>query len=174
MTAETHTGAPADAAGGDGGARPLRVVVAADNAGVELKDRLRDLMRADPRVASVEDVGVTDASDDLAYPVPALEGAERIARGEADRGVFVCGTGIGVAISANKVPGIRATVAHDSYSAERSIKSNNCQVITFGARVIGPHAAEKILTEWLGHTFDENSPSAEKVARIDSYEAGRA
>lgn len=174
MTAETHTGGPTDGAPThDGGARPFRVVVAADSAGVELKNRLRDLMLADPRVALVDDVGVADASDDVAYPVPALEGAERIARGEADRGVFVCGTGIGVAISANKVPGIRATVAHDSYSAERSVKSNNCQVITFGARVIGPDAAEKILTEWLGHTFDENSPSAAKVARIDSYEAGR-
>ncbi|CAM3668279.1 ribose-5-phosphate isomerase [Nocardiopsis gilva] len=148
----------------------LRIVVAADNAGVDLKNRLRDLMRADARVAEVTDVGVADASDDSAYPVPAVAAAELIARGEADRGVLVCGTGIGVAISANKVPGIRATVAHDSYSAERSIKSNNCQIITFGARVIGPEAAEKILTEWLGYTFDEASPSAAKVACITAYE----
>ncbi|GAA1118373.1 RpiB/LacA/LacB family sugar-phosphate isomerase [Nocardiopsis composta] len=152
------------------GAEPLRIVVAADNAGVELKDRLRDLMRDDPRVAGVVDVGVSDAADDTAYPVPAAAAAEMIARGEADRGVLVCGTGIGVAIAANKVPGIRATVAHDSYSAERSIKSNDCQIITFGARVIGPHAAEKILTEWLGHRFDAASPSAAKVARITEYE----
>ena len=99
-----------------------------------------------------------------------LAAAEAIARGEADRGVLVCGTGIGMAISANKVPGVRATVAHDSYSAERSIKSNDCQVITFGARAIGPEVAKKIVAEWVGYRFDPASASATKVAHITEYE----
>ncbi|SFB08128.1 ribose 5-phosphate isomerase B [Amycolatopsis marina] len=148
----------------------MRVVVAADNAGVELKNAVRDLLRDDERVSEVTDLGVADAEDDRAYPVLGLAAAETIARGEADRGVLVCGTGIGVAISANKVPGVRATVAHDSYSAERSVKSNNCQVITFGARVIGPELAKKIVAEWIGHTFDPDSASAGKVAHITEYE----
>lgn len=148
----------------------MRIVVAADNAGVDLKNQVRDLLRADERVTEVTDLGVADAEDDRAYPVLGLAAAEQIARGEADRGVLVCGTGIGVAISANKVPGVRATVAHDSYSAERSVKSNNCQIITFGARVIGPELAKKIVTEWLGYAFDPESASASKVAHITDYE----
>jgi len=148
----------------------MRVVVAADNAGVLLKNEVRDLLRADERVTEVIDLGVESPDDDRAYPIFGLAAAEKIAAGEADRGVLVCGTGIGVAISANKVPGVRATVAHDSYSAERSVKSNNCQIITFGARVIGAELAKKIVTEWLGYTFDPASPSAAKVAHITEYE----
>ena len=148
----------------------MRIVVAADSAGVELKHDLREQLRADSRVTEVIDVGVADCDDDRPYPLLGLAAAETIARGEADRGVLVCGTGIGVAIAANKVHGVRATVAHDSYSAERAVKSNSCQVITFGARVIGPELAKKIVTEWLGHTFDTNSPSATKIAHITDYE----
>jgi ribose 5-phosphate isomerase B len=76
-----------------------------------------------------------------------------------------------MAITANKVPGIRATVAHDSYSVERSVRSNNCQVLTLGARVIGPELAWRLVQEWLTHTFDVASASAEKVALIDAFEA---
>ncbi|GAA3556423.1 D-erythrulose 4-phosphate isomerase DerI1 [Amycolatopsis ultiminotia] len=148
----------------------MRIVVAADSAGAELKNQLRDLLRADERVAEVTDLGVPDAEDDRAYPLLGLAAAEAIASGEADRGVLVCGTGIGMAISANKVPGVRATVAHDSYSAERSIKSNNCQVITFGARAVGPEVAKKIVAEWVGYRFDPDSASANKVAHITDYE----
>lgn len=148
----------------------MRIVVAADSAGFELKNQLRDLLGTDERVTEVVDVGVADGTDESPYPDLGLAAAEKIANGHADRGVFVCGTGIGVAISANKVRGIRATVAHDSYSAERSIKSNDCQVITFGARVIGTELAKKIATEWLGYTFDPESSSASKIARITDYE----
>jgi ribose 5-phosphate isomerase B len=148
----------------------MRIVVAADNAGVGLKNEVRDLLLKDERVSDVIDVGVDDDQDERAYPILGLAAAEKVAGGEADRGVLVCGTGIGVAISANKVPGVRATVAHDSYSAERSVKSNDCQIITFGARVIGPELAKKIVTEWLGHTFDPESASAGKVAHITDYE----
>ncbi|TLW91798.1 ribose-5-phosphate isomerase [Saccharomonospora piscinae] len=149
----------------------MRVVVAADNAGVELKNAVRDQLSADDRVSEVIDLGATSADDDTAYPHFGLAAAEKVAAGEADRAVLVCGTGIGMAVSANKVAGIRATVAHDSYSAERSVKSNNCQIITFGARVVGPELAKKITAEWLGHTFDPGSASAAKVACITDYEA---
>ncbi|MFC3450702.1 ribose-5-phosphate isomerase [Amycolatopsis speibonae] len=152
----------------------MRIVVAADNAGVALKDQLRDLLLADDRVDEVTDLGVADGSDDKAYPLLGLAAAETIARGEADRGVLVCGTGIGMAISANKVPGVRATVAHDSYSAERSVKSNDCQVITFGARAIGPELAKKIVGEWVGYRFDPASASASKVAHITEYEQAQS
>ena len=86
------------------------------------------------------------------------------ATGHADRALLVCGTGLGVAIAANKVPGIRAATAHDSFSVERAVLSNNAQVLTFGQRVIGLELARRLAKEWLTYRFDEASPSADKVA----------
>lgn len=148
----------------------LRVVVAADNAGVELKNILRDQLGADPRVASVADLGVQSPDDDRPYPDLGIAAAKEVATGSADRAVLVCGTGIGMAISANKVESIRAAVCHDSYSAERSIRSNDCQVLALGTRVIGVELAKKILADWVGYAFDPASPSAAKVARISAHE----
>jgi ribose 5-phosphate isomerase B len=147
------------------------VAVGADNAGVELKNALKQQLQADPRVADVIDFGVPDAADDTAYPHVGLDVAQAVARGEAKRGLLVCGTGIGMAITANKVPGIRATVAHDSYSVERSVLSNDCQILTLGARVVGPELAKRLVAEWLGYEFDPDSASAAKVAVISDFEA---
>lgn len=146
-----------------------RIVVGNDEAGVEYKNALREMLEADPRVASVEDVGV-GADDATAYPHLAVAATRKVAAGEADRALLICGTGLGVAISANKVPGIRAVTAHDSYSVERSVLSNNAQVLTMGQRVIGLELAKKLVGEWLDHRFDENSASAAKVDAISSYE----
>jgi ribose 5-phosphate isomerase B len=146
------------------------VALGADNAGAELKNALKQQLESDPRV-DVVDFGVPDAGDDTPYPHVGLNVAEAVARGEARRGLLVCGTGIGMAITANKVPGIRATVAHDPYSVERSVLSNNCQVLTLGARVVGPELAKRLVDEWLGYEFDPASASAEKVAVITDYEA---
>ncbi|MDQ6753184.1 MAG: ribose-5-phosphate isomerase [Actinomycetota bacterium] len=146
-----------------------RIVVGNDEAGVEYKNALRDLLEADPRVASVEDVGV-GANDTTAYPHLAVSAARKVAAGAADRALLICGTGLGVAIAANKVPGIRAVTAHDSYSVERSVLSNNAQVLTMGQRVVGLELAKRLVSEWLDYRFDESSASAEKVAAICSYE----
>lgn len=146
------------------------VAVGADNAGAELKNALKQQLEADPRVAAVVDFGVPDASDSTAYPHVGLDVAQAVARGDARRGLLVCGTGIGMAITANKVPGIRATVAHDSYSVERSVLSNDCQVLTLGARVVGPELAKRLVDEWLNYEFDPGSASAEKVAVITAFE----
>jgi ribose 5-phosphate isomerase B len=146
-----------------------RIVIGNDEAGVEYKDALKNLLMADSRVASVEDIGV-GAGDSTAYPHVAVNAARRVAEGEADRALLICGTGLGVAIAANKVPGIRAVTAHDSYSVERSVLSNNAQVLTLGQRVIGLELAKKLVGEWLRYRFDEESPSAGKVDAICSYE----
>jgi ribose 5-phosphate isomerase B len=145
------------------------VAVGADNAGADMKNALKAQLEADPRV-DVIDLGVPDAFDDRAYPHVGIDVAQAVARGEARRGLLVCGTGIGMAISANKVPGIRATVAHDSYSVERSVLSNDCQVLTLGARVIGLELAKRLVDEWLDYEFDQSSPSAAKVAVIAEFE----
>ncbi len=101
--------------------------------------------------------------------------AERVCRGIVDglydRAILVCGTGIGVCIAANKVPGIRAALAHDTYSAGKASTSNNAQVITMGARVIGGELAKTIADAWLATAFDENGPSARNVAAINAVDA---
>lgn len=149
--------------------RTWRVIVGSDDAGFQYKEALKADLENDPRVSQVIDVGV-DASSHTPYPTVAIAAAEKIKEGEADRALLVCGTGLGVAISANKVPGIRAVTAHDSFSVERSVLSNNAQVLTFGQRVVGLELARRLAREWLGYEFDESSASAEKVAVLDEYE----
>ena len=147
----------------------LRIAVGSDDAGLEYKQALKADFEADDRVVEVVDVGV-GPGEATAYPHVAVAAAELVAQGKVDRALLVCGTGLGVAISANKVPGVRAVTAHDPYSVERSVKSNDAQVLTFGQRVIGLELARKLAGEWLEHRFDETSPSAEKVAAIDAYD----
>ena len=147
----------------------LRIVVGSDDAGFEYKEALKRDLSANPLVESVVDVGVT-ADEHTAYPRVAVQAAELVAAGDADRALLVCGTGLGVAISANKVPGIRAVTAHDSFSVERSVLSNNAQVLTFGQRVIGLELARRLAREWLTYRFDETSSSADKVRVLSSYE----
>ena len=108
------------------------------------------------------------------YASTAERVATAIAAGTFERGILACGTGIGVAIAANKVPGIRAAQTHDTYSAERAAKSNNAQIITMGARVIGPELAKSIVDAWLASDFDPEGSSASNVAAIDALEARQA
>ena len=113
----------------------LRIVVAADPAAVEYKDVVKADLEADSRVDDVIDVGV-QAGDDTLYPHIGIKGAHVIKDGKADRGIFFCGTGMGMAITANKVPGIRACTAHDSFSVERLIMSNDAHVLCLGLSLI--------------------------------------
>lgn len=150
---------------------PLRIVVGSDDAGLQYKDAIKQDLQGDARVADVVDVGV-GADEHTDYPHVAVSAARMVAEGRADRALLVCGTGLGVAISANKVPGIRAVTAHDGYSVERAVLSNNAQVLCFGQRVVGLELARKLAGEWLDYRFDETSGSASKVAAISSYETG--
>jgi ribose 5-phosphate isomerase B len=152
-----------------------RIVVGSDAAGLQYKEQLKADFKSDDRVAEVIDVGVPEG-DSTAYPHIAILAARMIAEGRADRALLVCGTGLGVAISANKVPGIRAVTAHDGYSVERSVMSNNAQVLCLGQRVIGLELARRLAREWLSYRFDPASASAAKVDAIRAYETdiGRA
>ncbi|AMM21582.1 ribose-5-phosphate isomerase [Frondihabitans sp. PAMC 28766] len=148
----------------------FRIVIGSDDAGYDYKEAIKKDLEANDRVASVVDVGV-DASGGTNYPTVATAAAEIVARGEADRAILFCGTGLGVAISANKVPGIRAVTAHDSYSVERSILSNDAQVLCQGQRVVGLEVARRNVREWLTYEFDPSSASNDKVEEIRAYEA---
>ena len=147
----------------------LRIVVGCDDAGFESKERLKADLEANDLVASVTDVGV-NADGHTNYPTIAIAAAEMVARGEADRALLICGTGLGVAIAANKVAGVRAVTAHDGFSVERAVLSNNAQVLCMGQRVVGIELARRLAREWLTYTFDESSASNDKVREISSYE----
>lgn len=152
----------------------LRLIVGADEAGVDYKDRILEDLRQDPRVSEVIDIGVnrSDAPADFtrSYPYVGIAAGEIIRDGGADRAILFCGTGIGVAIAANKVDGIRATAAHDSFSVERSILSNDCQILTLGQRVVGIELARRLAREWIGYAFDPSSASADKVKVLTDFE----
>ncbi|WP_205327283.1 ribose-5-phosphate isomerase [Glycomyces sp. YM15] len=147
-----------------------RLIVGSDDAGFEFKEAVKHDLGQNGLVSSVLDVGVV-SDDHTPYPQVAVEAAERVARGEADRAILFCGTGLGVAIAANKVPGIRAVTAHDSFSVERSILSNDAQILCMGQRVVGIELARRLAREWLTYTFDETSHSKAKVDRIRAYES---
>jgi RpiB/LacA/LacB family sugar-phosphate isomerase len=149
----------------------MKIVIGGDSAGVSLVDILV------PHLKSLKDVEVTDMSKSPTggseyYANMAERVAQAVLSGEADRGILCCGTGIGVAMSANKVPGIRAAQTHDTFSAERAAKSNNAHIITMGARVIGPELAKAIVNTWLASVsgFDPQGPSAGNVAAIDELD----
>ena len=149
-----------------------RIAVGCDDAGVGYKDKIKADFEADPRVVSVTDVGALAASDKTAYPHFAAAAAKLVAEGKVDRALLICGTGLGVAISANKIKGVRAVTAHDSFSVERAVLSNDAQVLCMGERVIGLELARRLAREWLGYVFDTTSASAAKVKVIHEYEEG--
>ena len=148
---------------------PFRLAIGCDDAGYDYKEILKQDLAADSRVSSVVDVGV-DAEGHTAYPHIAVAAARLVAAGDVDRAILVCGTGLGVAIAANKVAGVRAVTAHDSFSVERSVLSNDATVLCLGQRVIGIELARRLVREWLGYTFDPESASAAKVRAIEEYE----
>ena len=152
------------------GTPSYRISIATDDAGVGLRDHLLAVLHDDPRVEAVTDFGVRDRGDKTPYPVPCIRAAEAVRDAEADRAIVLGGTGLGEAISANKVRGVRAAVATDPFSLERSVLSNACQVLALGERVVGFPLAARLVTDWLGYEFDPDSPSAEKVAILTHYE----
>jgi D-erythrulose 4-phosphate isomerase len=141
-----------------------RIALGADSAGKPLLDVIAAHLKGKAGVA-VDDLSKQGFYADIADGV-----GNAILGGGYDRGILCCGTGIGVCISANKVPGIRAALTHDTYSAERAAKSNNAQIITMGARVIGPELAKAIVDAWLASAFDPKGPSAENVKAIDQLD----
>ncbi len=151
----------------------MRIAIGADDAGFDLKTILAAALTALP--VDLIDVGVSDPSaatlpDPIDYPDVACEVALGVRDGRFDRGILICGTGIGMSIAANKVQGVRAAQAHDVYSAERARKSNNAQILALGARVIGPELAKSIVRAWLDAEF-AGGASVRKVDKISSIES---
>ncbi|WP_075181420.1 ribose 5-phosphate isomerase B [Pantoea sp. 1.19] len=144
-----------------------KIAIGADDAAIELKNIIKQLLES--QHYDVVDYSNDSQNDRPVYPDVAFALASAIQAGSVTRGILLCGTGIGMAIVANKVPGVRAAQCHDTFSAERARKSNNAQVMTLGARVIGPELAKNIVNAWLASEF-EGGGSQAKVERIDYYE----
>ena len=147
----------------------MKLAIGSDDAGFPLKQVIKQHL--EELGYPVVDFGV-EADEAVIYPDIAFKVGTSIANGENERGILICGTGIGMSISANKVKGVRAAQAHDTYSAERAQKSNNAQVLCMGSRVIGPELAKSIVDAWLAAHF-EDGPSTRKVQRIVDFEEGR-
>lgn len=145
----------------------MKIAIGCDEAAYRLKAGLMEYL-SDKQGLEVMDFGAA-AGEVVLYPDVARAVAEAVAAGEFDRGILVCGTGIGMAITANKVPGIRAAVCHDPFSAERSRKSNDAQIMCMGERVIGEELAKYLMDIWLDCDFSGGG-SVPKVERIKEIE----
>ncbi|MBA7490630.1 Ribose-5-P isomerase B [subsurface metagenome] len=144
----------------------MKIAIGSDHLGLELKNIIRDFLKE--REIEVNDFG-TMSKEPIDYPDIAKKVAKAVAKGDCQRGILICGTGIGMTIAANKVKGIRAAVCHDLYSAERSRKSNNAQIMAIGALIIGSELAKKLVEVWLNSEF-QGGRSERKVKKIMEIE----
>ena len=143
------------------------IALGSDQAGYELKQEI--IKYLEENGYEYKDYG-SYSTDPVDYPVYGKKVAHAIADGECDKGILICGTGIGVSIAANKVPGAYAALVNNVYQAQRAQLSNNANIITLGAQVTGIELAKCLVKEYLSVTFDPESRSMPKVARITEYE----
>ena len=145
----------------------MKIAIGADHGGFNLKKEI---------VALLEELGQeykdfgTHSADSIDYPDVAIPVAEAVAAGEFDRGILICGTGIGIGIAANKVKGIRAALVHDSFSAKATRQHNDSNIMTMGERVIGPGLALDLVTTWLDTDF-EGGRHSNRVDKMSAYES---
>ena len=145
----------------------MKIVMGSDHYGYSLKEDLKAYL--EELGHEPVDLGCFGAAEPVDYPDVAVEVAEKIARGEYARGILICGTGIGMAIVANKIPGVRAACCHDTYSAERARKSNDAQILTMGAQVVGPALGRQLLDHWLAAEFagGRSTAKVDKIKKLD-------
>ncbi|MFD2130713.1 ribose 5-phosphate isomerase B [Pseudogracilibacillus auburnensis] len=144
----------------------MKVIITGDHAGMTLRNEVKSVL--DELGYEYEDTGA-DCTTSVDYPDYALPAAKRVASGEFDRGIFICGTGIGISISANKVKGIRCALTHDVFSAKATRQHNDSNVLAMGERVIGPGLAREIVKTWLTTEF-EGGRHLNRIDKISAYE----
>lgn len=147
----------------------MRLIIAAPANGTTLKDALKAHLQNDPRIDSLTDL----SSPNGTYPQLSFAAAQEVAAGRADRAILICGTGIGTAIAANKVRGIRAATAHDLITLRGSVENYDAQVLCMGQNVIAAHAAWALVDIWLNLRHNTDSGYAPKVGEIEAYECGK-
>lgn len=145
----------------------MRVAVACDHAGFPLKDVVIDTVRKSGH--EVLDLG-TDSAAPVDYPDFAEKIGRAIQRGEADRGILLCGSGVGAAVAANKMIGVRAGVCHDTYSAHQCVEHDDVNILALGGRVIGPEVAVEVIKSYLGAKFTGEERHVRRLAKIKAIE----
>lgn len=147
----------------------MRIVIGAPSNGLMLKDEPKAQLETDERVSAVVDLSSTD----ITYPQVSFLAARSVLDGTADRGILVCGTGVGTAIAASKVKGVRAATAHDLITVRGSIENYNAQILCMGQNVIAPAAAKALIDVWLDLKHDSETSYGAKLGEIGRYEATR-
>ncbi|MGL1932764.1 MAG: RpiB/LacA/LacB family sugar-phosphate isomerase [Desulfotalea sp.] len=143
----------------------MKIAIGCDPNATELKDIVKSQLESLGH--ECEDFG----SDDPIYANVAFTVGESVAKGECKRGILLCGTGIGMSIAANKVPGVTAALCSDTYSAERSIKSNNADIMTIGAFTVGEAVVKSMVDTWVNSEYTPGGRSEPKIQRIDDYDS---
>jgi len=145
----------------------MKIAIGADHGGYSLKEEIKTLLQSLGH--EVADFGC-HCSDSVDYPDYALPVCEKVASGEADRGILICGTGIGMSIAANKIPNIRCALVHDVFSAKATREHNDSNVLAMGARVIGPGLALEIVKAWIGTDFSNDPRHSNRIHKIRTIE----
>jgi len=145
--------------------KKVKIAIGCDEVAIDLKNALIDVLKEKNII--YKDFGVK-TTEPIDYPDKASEVTKEVQKGNFDRGILICGTGIGMAISVNKFKGIRAACCHDVYSTQRSILSNDCQIITMGSLVIGKNKAQELLKIWL--EIERTGGTVRKVKKIEALE----
>lgn len=145
----------------------LYLFIGSDKVGYPLKKVITDYLTE--RGIKFDDIGVYSENDETIYPEIALKGCVGIKESKYQYGILICGTGIGMSITANKIPGIMAALCDNIYAAERAKKSNDANVLTLGRHIVGPELAKKLVDTWLGNKFGGKG-STKKVDKIREYE----
>ena len=144
----------------------VKVAIAFDHRGVRLRDAVLEALAEH----FVVDLGTDTDAVRLDYPDKAREIGESIIRGDAERGVFVCGSGVGASIAACKLPGIRAAICHDVYSAHQGVEHDDMNILCLGSEVVGPSLTRDLVTTFVGARFDGGQPYAKRLEMIEDLE----
>lgn len=144
----------------------MKVIVTGDHAGMTVRNAVKELL--EEKGIEYEDTGCS-CETSVDYPDYALPAAERVASGEFDRGIFICGTGIGMSIASNKVKGIRCALTHDTFSAKMTRMHNDANILAMGERVVGPGLAREVAKVFLETEF-EGGRHANRLGKVDEYE----
>jgi ribose 5-phosphate isomerase B len=145
----------------------MRIAVGCDHAGFPLKAAAIEELRACGH--EVVDLG-TNSADAVDYPDYAQAVAEAVLRGEAERGLLLCGSGVGACVAANKVPGVRAATCHDTFSARQGVEDDDMNVLCLGARVIGEQVARDVIRSWQGATFSNEERHLRRLNKVKDIE----
>src|SRR5438445_8397526 len=150
----------------------MRVAVAFDHRGVKLRERVLQEL-ADLQHETV-DLGASDASVRIDYPVKAREIGEALRSGDAERGVLICGSGVGASVAACKLPGIRAAICHDVYSAHQGVEHDNMNILCLGSEVVGAELATDLVATFLAARFDGGERYVRRLEQIEAMERAQA